>query len=156
EPRELGRVLDAIRKSFASEAAQLEVTVECNPSSLDAARAKELVAAGATRLSVGVQALDDTTLRFLGRLHDTDGALASGGAALAAAPRASADLIFAVHGRGAQEAARDADTLAARGLRHVSTYALTIEPATQFGALAKKGKLPIVGDDDAADAFVAV
>lgn len=156
DPRALGRVLDAIRSGFSTLSPFLEVSVECNPSSLDLPRARALIERGVNRLSVGVQALDDASLRFLGRLHDTDGALAAVDAALTAAPRASADLIFGLPGRRPDDAARDAEALVAHGLRHVSAYALTIEPATQFGALAKKGKLPLAPEDDVADGALAV
>src|SRR5215510_13059957 len=66
---ELGRVLQGIKGAFASHSADLEITVECNPSSLDAEKAHGLAAAGVNRLSVGVQALDGDRLRYLGRLH---------------------------------------------------------------------------------------
>ena len=75
EPLELGRVLCAIRETFFAAEHDLEITVECNPSSLDQARARALRDVGVTRLSIGVQSLDDERLRFLGRLHDGWGGL---------------------------------------------------------------------------------
>src|ERR1051325_3180193 len=75
EPRELGRVLQAVRHGFAGGTADVEVTVECNPSSLDERRAAALLDQGVNRLSIGVQGLDDERLQFLGRLHDGRGAL---------------------------------------------------------------------------------
>src|SRR5262249_25302056 len=77
EPAQLGRVLDGIQAAFPAHSPSLEVTVECNPSSLTPARARELIERGVNRLSVGVQALDGESLRFLGRLHDVPGALAA-------------------------------------------------------------------------------
>jgi oxygen-independent coproporphyrinogen-3 oxidase len=158
EPGELGRVLEAITSSFST-SADLEITAECNPSSLDADRAKALVDQGVNRLSVGVQSLDDARLKFLGRLHDPDGALASVRAALATGARVSADLIFGVQGgapQSAEAAAAEAGRIADLGLSHVSAYGLTIEPGTRFGELHKKGKLPIATDDAVMEAFAAV
>ncbi len=160
EPEELGRVLAAIREAFGSEARELEITAECNPTSLDEGRASRLLRVGVNRLSIGVQSLDDDRLRFLGRLHDAQG----GPAAIASAQRAgfarvSGDLIFGVEG-GKQQSAEDARDEVARvadtGVGHVSAYGLTIEPNTQFGALAKRGKLPIAPDERLADSFLAV
>lgn len=156
EPAELGRVVAAIRAS-ATTAANLEVTVECNPTSLDRARADALAGAGVNRLSIGVQSLRDAELRFLGRLHDTVGALeALGGALASSIARVSADLIFGLPGQAPEDAARQAGELADLGLRHLSCYQLTIEPRTRFGELAKRGRLPLADDGAVAEAFVAV
>ncbi len=153
EPHEIGRVLAAVRGAFTGEADDLEVTVECNPSSLDRSTARALREAGVTRLSIGVQALDDTQLRFLGRLHDADAALRAVEAALDELPRVSGDLIFGLPGQGRGVAMAQARRLAATGLRHLSVYSLTIEPNTQFGTLHQKGRLPIAREDDVAEAF---
>jgi oxygen-independent coproporphyrinogen-3 oxidase len=159
EPEELGRVLAAIR-ALGVAAPDLEVTVECNPSSLDEARARALRAVGANRLSIGVQGLSRSRLEFLGRLHDEVGGLAAVRQALASGiERVSADVIYGVAGgqpqtpeEAADEVARVADT----GVTHVSAYALTIEPSTAFGERARKGTLPILPDDAVADAAAAV
>lgn len=156
QPAELGRVLAAIRGAFDCEEV-VEVTVECNPTSFDAERARALMAAGVNRVSIGVQGLDQTRLEFLGRLHDVDGGLvAVREAIVAGVPRVSADLIFGVVGQTAEAAVREALTIAELGVTHLSAYALTIEPGTQFGALAKKGKLPLLGEDVVAESFVAL
>jgi putative oxygen-independent coproporphyrinogen III oxidase len=161
EPKELGRVLSAILAAAGERAPDVEVTAECNPTSLDEDRARALVDVGVNRLSVGVQGLDAERLRFLGRLHDPEGGLAAVTAAVrAGVPRVSADLIYGVAAgadadapeTAAKEALRVADT----GVTHVSAYSLTIEPNTQFGDLAKRGKLPIAPDESVADAFFAV
>lgn len=160
EPRELGRVLSAIRASFASVDAELELTVECNPSSLDRDRAAALLDVGANRLSVGVQSLDTRRLEFLGRLHDPDGGLRAIEDALSAGvPRVSGDLIFGVAGGAAQsaeDAAREVERVAATGVTHLSAYGLTIEPGTQFGTEARRGRLPIAADETIVDSYFAV
>ncbi|HVW24211.1 MAG TPA: radical SAM family heme chaperone HemW [Polyangiaceae bacterium] len=157
EPAELGRVLTAIRETFFAASYDLEITVECNPSSLDDERARALRAAGVNRLSIGVQSLSDERLRFLGRLHDGPGGLRAVEAALRAGfERVSADLIFGVAGQSPESAAAEAKTVASLGVTHLSAYALTIEPQTSFGALARKGRLPLLPEDAVADSFVAV
>ncbi|MFO0588332.1 MAG: radical SAM family heme chaperone HemW [Polyangiaceae bacterium] len=159
EPAELGRVLDRIRQVCAVER-DAEVTVECNPTSLDEARARALKAVGVNRLSIGVQGLSRSRLEFLGRLHDETGGLIAVRQALSSGiDRVSADLIFGVAGGAAESAAEAADEVgrvADTGVTHVSAYALTIEPSTVFGELARKGTLPILPDDAVAEAFNAV
>ncbi len=156
EPSALGRVLLAIKGSFECDA-DLEVTVECNPSSLDRERAVRLREQGVGRLSIGVQALDDAQLVFLGRLHDAEGGLTAVRDALASSmPRVSADLIFGLPEQAPDDAEAQAGRLADLGLSHLSCYQLTIEPGTPFGALARKGRLPLADDGRVAECFVAV
>jgi oxygen-independent coproporphyrinogen-3 oxidase len=156
ETRELGRVLARIRSLYASEG-EVEVTVECNPSSFDAKKADELALSGVSRVSLGVQGLDAERLRFLGRLHDGPGALAALNVALASEiPRVSCDLIFGVAGQTPDEAEREARTLAELGPTHISAYALTIEPGTEFGSLARRGRLPLLDDELVARSFERV
>jgi oxygen-independent coproporphyrinogen-3 oxidase len=151
EPRALGRIIAAVAEG------DCEITVECNPSSFDRARAQELRAVGVNRVSIGVQGLDAGRLSFLGRLHDGPGALAAVDAALEADfPRVSADLIYGVQQERAEEAALEAQRLAATGVGHISAYALTIEPATRFGELHRQGRLPLVREDVMVDSFLAV
>jgi putative oxygen-independent coproporphyrinogen III oxidase len=155
-PRELGRVLAHIRSLFTC-APDLEVTVECNPTSLDGERARALLDAGVNRLSIGVQALRDEQLSFLGRLHDARGGLAAVDDALASGmPRVSADLIFGLPDQSPDDGRSQAEALAERGLSHLSCYQLTIEPGTRFGDLARKGRLPLADDGRVAEAFLAI
>jgi len=156
EPRQLGRVLDAVRARFECDA-ELEVTVECNPTSLDRDGARALLAEGVNRLSIGTQSLRAEQLTFLGRLHDPDGARAALEIALRSGiPRVSTDLIFGLPGQTPEDARDQADALAALGLSHLSCYQLTIEPGTAFGELARRGRLPRAEDGDVALAFLAV
>jgi putative oxygen-independent coproporphyrinogen III oxidase len=153
---ELGRVVRAIKEAFAEHAEDLEVTVECNPSSLDEAHAQALAAQGVTRLSIGVQALEGERLRYLGRLHDDEGALRAVRAAQSAVSRVSADMMFGTPGQAPDAFLRELERLLELGLSHLSVYALTIEPNTQFGELFRKGRLPIAKEDDYADTFNAI
>ena len=156
EPRELGRVLARLRAVFPMKA-DLEISVECNPTSLDLERARALRDVGVGRLSIGTQSLRAEQLKFLGRLHDPDGARRAIEAALASGvERVSTDLIFGLPDQSVEDAAAQADALAATGLRHLSCYQLTIEPGTQFGERKKRGLLPMASDAVVADAFLAV
>lgn len=161
DPRELGRALRAILDAAGARADDVEITAECNPTSLDEERARALVDVGVNRLSVGVQGLDAERLRFLGRLHDPEGGMrALRDAVRAGVPRVSADLIYGVaagsDASAPRTAAAEARAIAETGVTHVSAYSLTIEPGTQFGDLARRGKLAIMPDDALADAFSAV
>jgi oxygen-independent coproporphyrinogen-3 oxidase len=156
EPTELGRVLSGIRAAFESDA-NVEVTAECNPSSFDERRAAELLAVGVNRISLGLQGLESERLRFLGRLHDGEGGLRALSTALAAGfPRVSADLIYGVAGEAPETARDEALRVAELGPTHLSAYALTIEPGTRFGELARANRLPLLADDHVARSFEVV
>ena len=150
---ELGRVLAGARSAFDEVAGDIEVTVECNPSSLDSRKAAALRAQGVDRLSIGVQSLDDERLRFLGRFHDAGGALGAIEAAMTEVPRVSADLMFGMPDQSPAALLDDARRLLDAGVRHVSAYMLTIEPGTQFGELHRKGKLRVAPEDTYAEMF---
>lgn len=157
EPRELGRVLSAILERFPHDPTRLEVTAECNPSSFDADKARRLLDVGVNRLSLGIQSLDTKRLQFLGRLHDKDQGLRALEQALeSGALSVSADLIYGVAGQTATEAATEAQVIAGMGVQHMSAYALTIEEGTRFGALARKGRLPLLPDSIVAESFNSV
>jgi len=153
---ELGRVLSGVRATLDT-CAELEVTVECNPTSLDEGKTRALADVGVNRLSIGVQSLDDRRLRFLGRLHDARGAIAAvSGALRAGMRRVSADLIFGLSGQTPADARDEAKALVDLGLAHVSAYQLTIEAGTRFGELARRGRLPMAEDAAVADSFAAI
>src|SRR5262249_14071339 len=150
----LSGVLEAFRGQRADE---VEITVECNPTSLDLEKARELSDVGVNRISLGVQGLDAERLSFLGRLHDPNGGLVAARAALGSpVPRVSLDFIFGVFGQSPDQAAQEAQKLADLGTSHLSAYALTIEPGTEFGARAKKGRLPLLEESAVAESFEAV
>lgn len=155
ETAELGRTLAGILAAFPLQASDLEITVECNPSSFDDDKARGLADVGVNRVSLGVQSMNDERLRFLGRLHDSEQALAALRAASRHFERVSADFMF---GMPDQESAGLRDELSRvldLGVRHVSCYALTIEPETHFGALHREGKLRVASEDHYADMFQA-
>lgn len=155
QPAALGRVLRAIQAELPGE--QVEVTVECNPSSLDQERAEALAAVGVNRLSIGVQSLDAGRLKFLGRLHDGPGALAAiRGAVASPIERVSADLIYAVASQRPEEAVDEALQLVGEGLSHLSAYNLTIEAGTRFGELARRGRLPLAHEAAMVETFHAL
>jgi putative oxygen-independent coproporphyrinogen III oxidase len=159
EPRELGRVLARLREVFPDrpDGAELEISVECNPTSLDADRARALGDVGVNRLSIGTQSLRAEQLKFLGRLHDPDGARRAIEAALGSGiARVSTDLIFGLPDQSTEDARSQALALADTGLRHLSCYQLTIEPGTQFGERKKRGLLPMADEAVVADAFLAI
>ncbi|MBW2508325.1 MAG: radical SAM family heme chaperone HemW [Deltaproteobacteria bacterium] len=152
-PSALGRALASIRAAFDQEVEDLEVTVECNPSSLTHENTVLLREVGVNRLSIGVQSLRDTHLRFLGRLHDADGGIRALREAVPEMPRVSADLMFGMPGQRESELADDIARLADTGIRHVSAYALTIEEKTMFGSLHRAGKLRVARDEEYAALF---
>lgn len=157
DPAELGRVVSAIAERFAPGDEPIEVTAECNPSSFDDRVAEGLARAGVNRVSLGVQSLDASRLEFLGRLHGPERALEAVGLALDTGfAHVSADLIFGVAGQTSDQAAGEAHTLASLGVDHLSAYGLVIEPGTRFGELHRKGRLPLLPDDDVADCFLAI
>ena len=143
---------DAERLWGFSEA--IEITLEANPSSVEASRFAGLAAAGVNRVSLGLQALDDAALQFLGRLHDVDEGLAALDIAQAQFDRVSFDLIYARPGQS--EAAWRAELARALGLGtgHLSLYQLTIEPGTRFATRLREGTLTPLDEDACADQFV--
>lgn len=131
----------------------IEITLEANPSSVEAANFAALAAAGINRVSLGVQSLDDAELRFLGRLHGADEALAALDTAQAHFRRVSFDLIYALPGH-TPELWHDRLTRALGfGTGHLSLYQLTIEPGTRFASDVRRGRLVPLDDDEAAQLF---
>jgi len=133
-------------------ASDLEITLEANPNSAEAERFAGFAGAGVNRLSLGVQALDDDALRFLGRAHDHAEAVAAIGLARDIFPRYSFDLIYARPGQTAAEWDAELDAALRLAGEHLSLYQLTIEPGTAFATRAARGDL-VVPDEDAATAL---
>ena len=152
KPETVGAVLDAIASHWTlSETA--EITLEANPTSVEADRFRGYRAAGVNRVSLGVQALNDADLRFLGRMHSVDEALRAIGLAREIFPRLSFDLIYARPNQTLEswevELGRAIDLAA----DHLSLYQLTIEEGTPFHALHAARKFAIPEPDHAADLY---
>ena len=144
-----GAVIDAIARLWRM-ANDVEITLEANPASAEAARFRDYRSAGVNRVSLGVQALNDADLKFLGRLHDVAEAKAALGMAMATFERVSLDLIYARPGQTARQWAAELGEALSFGTEHLSLYQLTIEPATPFATLARTGALTVPDDDSAA------
>jgi oxygen-independent coproporphyrinogen-3 oxidase len=140
QPKTVAAILDAVAAHWAI-APDVEVTLEANPSSVEAARFRGYRAAGVNRVSLGVQALDDAALKELGRLHSTAEALAALAVARAVFPRYSFDLIYARPRQQPAAWAAELERALAEAGEHVSLYQLTIEPETPFAALRAAGRL---------------
>ena len=121
-------------------APDIEITLEANPSSVEAARFADLAAAGVNRVSLGLQSLDDDALGFLGRAHGVAEGLAALETAQAAFGRVSFDLIYALPGQGADAWQAELTRALSFGTAHLSLYQLTIEPGTRFAAMAARGR----------------
>ena len=150
-PDTVGSILEAIHDAWPI-AADAEITLEANPTSVEAARFRGYRAAGVNRVSLGVQALDDGELKALGRMHSVAEALDAVAIARAAFERVSFDLIYARPRQTPESWAAELQRALAEGCEHLSLYQLTIEPGTAFEKLYSAGKL-IVPDDDHARAL---
>lgn len=133
----------------------VEITLEANPNSVEVARFAALASAGVNRVSLGIQALDDDTLQFLGRAHGADEGLRAIAAAQANFARVSFDLITARPGQSLREWEAELARALALGTTHLSLYQLTIEPGTRFETLHRKGELVLPDEDLSADLFAA-
>jgi oxygen-independent coproporphyrinogen-3 oxidase len=131
----------------------IEITLEGNPSSVEAENYAALAAAGVNRASLGLQAFDDDALRFLGRLHDAAEGLAALETAQKHFTRVSFDLIYALPGQTPDAWHSDLERALSLGTGHLSLYQLTIEPGTRFASDVRRGDLVPLDDDAAADLF---
>ena len=131
----------------------IEITLEANPSSVEAANFADLAAAGVNRVSLGLQALDDATLQFLGRAHQVDESLSALETAQRLFNRVSIDLIYARPDQTVKQWEAELSRGIGFGTTHMSLYQLTIEPGTRFATdVAKRQWVPL-DDDSAADLY---
>ena len=140
QPRTVGAILDAIGQHWRV-APDVEITLEANPTSVEATRFRGYRAAGVNRVSLGVQALDDASLKALGRLHTAREALDAVGIARTVFDRYSFDLIYARPDQTPAMWAMELKQAIAEAAEHLSLYQLTIEPETPFFGLHAAGKL---------------
>jgi putative oxygen-independent coproporphyrinogen III oxidase len=141
QPHTVGAILEAIGAHWTV-AADAEVTLEANPTSVEAARFAGYRAAGVNRVSLGVQALDDASLKMLGRLHSAKEALDAVAIARSSFDRYSFDLIYARPGQTPDAWAGELARAIGEAAEHLSLYQLTIEEGTPFFGLHAAGKLP--------------
>jgi oxygen-independent coproporphyrinogen-3 oxidase len=147
---QLARILAAIERTVDA-----EVTVECNPDSVDAHQLDTYAAAGVNRLSFGVQSMAPHVLASLGRTHDPANVERAVALARAAGfARINVDLIYGTPGETIDDWRRTLDGAIALGVEHVSAYALTVEPATPLGKAVAAGTRTAPDDDRQADAYV--
>jgi oxygen-independent coproporphyrinogen-3 oxidase len=151
-PETVGAVLDAVAKNW-SVPSGIEVTLEANPSSVEAGRFRGYRDAGVNRVSLGVQALNDKDLRFLGRLHDVGQALHAIRLARETFPRLSFDLIYARPGQTLEAWEQELGAAISHAADHLSLYQLTIEEGTRFHLLHEAGKFVMPEPDLAADLY---
>jgi oxygen-independent coproporphyrinogen-3 oxidase len=151
-PATVAALIDAAERHWRF-ADGIEITLEANPSSVEAARFADLARAGVNRVSLGLQSLDDAALHFLGRAHDVDEGLMALGTAQSVFERVSFDLIYALPGQSADAWAAELERALGFGTGHLSLYQLTIEPGTRFAALAAKGELVPADPDESATLY---
>jgi putative oxygen-independent coproporphyrinogen III oxidase len=151
QPATVAAILDAVARHWTI-APDAEVTLEANPTSVEATRFRGYRAAGVNRVSLGVQALDDRALAELGRMHTSREALEAVGVARSIFDRYSFDLIYARPRQQPQEWASELSRALTEAGEHLSLYQLTIEADTPFAALKAAGKL-VIPDDDLARAL---
>ena len=131
----------------------IEITLEGNPSSVEANNYAALASAGINRASLGLQALDDQTLQFLGRLHNADEGVRALGVAQEHFARVSFDLIYARPGQSVAQWDAELTRALGFGTGHLSLYQLTIEPGTRFETLVRIGEFTPLGEELCADLF---
>jgi oxygen-independent coproporphyrinogen-3 oxidase len=153
-PATVGALIEAADRCWGF-AEGIEITLEANPSSVEAARFADLAAAGVNRASLGVQSLDDEALRFLGRAHDAAEGLAALDTAQANFRRVTFDLIYALPGQSEEQWRGQLGRALSFGTGHLSLYQLTIEPGTRFATLAARGDLRPADPDHGATLYEA-
>lgn len=151
-PQTVDTVLQEIASLWSMEEGA-EITLEANPTSVEAERFRGYRAAGVNRLSLGVQSLDDAELKFLGRLHTAEEALAAIALARETFPRLSFDLIYARPGQTREAWERELRAAIAHAADHLSLYQLTIEAGTTFARLYEKGAFTLPDDEAAAELY---
>ena len=151
-PATVAAIIEAACQHWTPEP-DLEITLEANPSSVEASRFAGFASAGVNRLSLGVQALDDAALKLLGRPHNVAAALAALDVAQATFNRVSFDLIYDRPGMTRDSWQAELTRALGFGTTHLSLYQLTIEPGTRFAALHARGQLVMPDEDTSADLF---
>jgi oxygen-independent coproporphyrinogen-3 oxidase len=152
-PRTVAAILDGIARHWTV-APEAEITLEANPTSVEAENFAGYAAAGVNRLSLGVQALDDASLKALGRQHSADEALAALDIAKQNFGRVSFDLIYAREGQSLAAWENELSRALSYAADHLSLYQLTIEDGTPFAARHAAGRLRVPDGDSASDMYL--
>lgn len=153
---ELRELFDGLEQATNFRSSALEVTIECNPESLDRAKAEALLELGATRLSIGLQSLRPEVLELFGRVHSVEQSFAAFAAARAAGVRRlNVDLIYAIPGQTPAEWAADLERVLALAPDHLSAYNLTFEEETPFARWLEDGRLTSASEEVELELFAA-
>jgi len=152
EPATVAAVIDAARALWPA-TGDIEITLEANPNSVEAARFADLAAAGVNRLSLGLQRFDDAGLAFLGRAHSAREGLAALDIAQRHFERVSFDLIYALPGDDEAHWSNMLERALGLGTGHLSLYQLTIEPGTRFATDVAKHAFELLDPDRAASLY---
>lgn len=151
-PETVAAIIDAARGAW-SFAPDIEITLEANPTSIEAGRFRAYRAGGVNRVSIGVQSLDPRALEFLGRNHSASEARAAIALAAEIFPRYSFDLIYARPGQTREDWRAELDEALALAGDHLSLYTLTLEPNTGFAGMVKRGVFTMPDDETVATLF---
>jgi oxygen-independent coproporphyrinogen-3 oxidase len=151
-PELVGSLLEEAEKLWGFYPA-IEITLEANPSSVEAANFVGLARAGVNRISIGMQSLIDDNLKFLGRLHSASEALSALEIAQSKFDRVNTDFIYALPGQSEGDWSTQLNQIIALGTDHLSLYQLTIEPSTRFETDVRRGVFTPLDDDPAADLY---
>ena len=154
QPETVAALIDDARSLFEP-ADQIEITLEANPTSVEAGRFAAFRDVGVNRVSIGVQSLDPAALRMLGREHSAAQAIAALETARAVFPRLSFDLIYARPGQTPDAWRAELREALALAADHLSLYQLTIEPGTKFAAMHRRGEIELPDPDLAAAVYQA-
>lgn len=154
DPSTVGALLDGVAKYWTMPRG-IEITMEANPTSVEAERFRGYRAAGVNRVSLGVQALNDADLKFLGRMHSVEDALKAVKLAREIFPRMSFDLIYARPNQTIAAWEQELKQAISYAVDHLSLYQLTIEEGTPFFGLHKAGKIITPDEEHAAQLYEA-
>lgn len=153
EPETVTAIIEAAKAAWPTRNS-LEITLEANPASVDYEKFRDFSAAGVSRVSLGVQALDDDALRLLGRRHSANEALKAWSVARSVFDRTNIDLIYARQHQSLQQWERELKDALSFNPSHMSLYQLTVENGTAFGDRYRVGKLPgLPSSDEGADLY---
>ena len=152
DPATVAALIEAARRHWLV-TDDIEITLEANPNSAEAARFADLASVGVNRISLGLQSFDKQSLAFLGRAHSASEGLRALEAAQSAVERVSFDLIYALPGDDETTWAATLDQALSLGTEHLSLYQLTIEPGTRFASMVAKREFAPLDPDTAATLF---